>query len=114
MKNFLCPRLKPIINRVKSVLLPFSPEIKNAWEDRKTITANLRDIGLGWDPNKVIKFRNAKEERRNLIKKMHGFTEEDNDATETPKPVIRSKGFIMEKMEADANALRESNFRFDK
>lgn len=69
----------------------------------------MRDIGLGWDPNKVIKIRNAKEERQQLAKKMHGFVEEDN--VEEVQPVKRSKGFIMEQMEADANALRESNFR---
>lgn len=43
------------------------------------------------------------------MKKLHGFVEEDN--AEEPMPVKRSKGFVMEQMEADANALRESNFR---
>lgn len=86
-----------------------SAEIKNVWEDRKTITANLKDIGLGWDPNKIIKIPNAHEGRLQAIKKMHGFVEEDNNAE--PQPVKRSKGFVMEQMEADANALRESNFR---
>ncbi|XP_031635674.1 nucleolar protein 16 [Contarinia nasturtii] len=87
-------------------------EIKNVWEDRKTITANLKDIGLGWDPNKIIKIPNAHAERVQVIKKMHGFVEEEN--TVEPKPVNRSKGFVMEQMEADANALRESNFRLPK
>lgn len=81
------------------------------WEDRKTITSNLKDIGLGWDPNKVIKIPNARDERTKLMRKMHGFIEEDN--TTNPEPVKRSKGYVMEQMEADANALRESNFRFD-
>lgn len=88
-----------------------SQEIKKVWEDRKTITANLREIGLGWDPNKVIKIPNAYEKRVNILKKMHGFTEEDN--TVEPQPIQRPKGFVMEQMEADANALRESNFRYE-
>lgn len=70
----------------------------------------MKDIGLGWDPNKVIKIKNAHEERLQIIKKMHGFVEEDNKTQ--PQPVKRSKGFVMEQMEADANALRESNFRY--
>lgn len=70
----------------------------------------MKEIGLGWDPNKVIKISNAHDERVRLIKKMHGFIEEDNDTVES-EPVTRSKGFVMEQMEADANALRESNFR---
>lgn len=70
----------------------------------------MKEIGLGYDPNKVIKIPNAHEERVRIIKKMHGFVEEDNVNVE-PQPIKRSKGFVMEKMEADANALRESNFR---
>lgn len=70
----------------------------------------MKDIGLGWDPNKVIKIKNAHQERLQAIKKMRGFIEEDNSTP--PTPAKRSKGFVMEQMEADANALRESNFRF--
>lgn len=88
-----------------------SPEIKKVWEDRKTITSNLKEIGLGWDPNKVIKIPNAREERTKLMKRMHGFIEEDNPADNEPQQPQRPKGFVMEEMEADANALRESNFR---
>lgn len=69
----------------------------------------MKAIGLGWDPNKVIKIPNANEDRLKTMKKLHGFVEEDN--AEEPMPVKRSKGFVMEQMEADANALRESNFR---
>lgn len=70
----------------------------------------MKDIGLGWDPNKVIKITKAHDDRVRLIKKMHGFIEEDNNIVES-EPKKRSKGFVMEQMEADANALRESNFR---
>lgn len=72
----------------------------------------MKEIGLGWDPNKVIKIPNAREERTKLMKQMrHGFTEEDNPTDSEPKESHRPKGFVMEEMEADANALRESNFR---
>lgn len=69
----------------------------------------MKDIGLGWDPNKVIKIPNSHEDRKKVMKKMHGFVEEDNK--DELQPVKRSKSFVMEQMEEDANALRESNFR---
>lgn len=99
-----------IFLKLISLFVIYSPEIKKVWEDRKTITSNLKEIGLGYDPNKVIKIPNAHAERIRIIKKMHGFIEEDNDKIEQ-QPIKRSKGFVMEQMEADANALRESNFR---
>lgn len=98
----------------KNFIFPFdiSPEIRKAWENRKTITTNLNDIGLGYDPNKVIKIPNAKQQRLQMVKLINGFVEEDNDKL---NPSIgnqqRAKGFVMEEMEATANALRESNFR---
>lgn len=71
----------------------------------------MKEIGLGWDPNKVIQIPNAHAERVRQIKKMHGFVEEDNKIE--LQPAKRPKGFVMEQMESDANALRESNFRYE-
>lgn len=89
----------------------YSPELKKVWERTKTMTTNLNEIGLALDPNKTVKVPNAKQERLKLVKKLHGFLEEDNDATQ-PVDTPRPKGFVMEEMEANANALRESNFRY--
>lgn len=81
----------------------------------KTITTNLREIGLGYDPNKVIAIPNARRERLQLIKKLHGFVEEDNNGDDPNAATQqRPKGFVMEQLEADANALRVSNFRLPK
>lgn len=74
------------------------------------MTTNLNEIGLAMDPNKTVKVPNVKQERLKLIKKLHGFSEEDDDKNQ-PIAVSRPKGFVMEQLEADANALRESNFR---
>lgn len=101
-----------IINLMNCNSNIFSPEIRKVWEDRKTITTNLNEIGIGWDANKVIKIPNARSERMKTMKKVHGFTEEDSiDSQETTKQLKRPKAFVMEDMEMDANALRESNFR---
>lgn len=90
-----------------------SPEIKKVWEERKTISTNLKEIGLAWDPNKVIAIPSARSERIKMIKQMNGFVEEDNAAA-APAKVHRPKGHVLEQMEIDANALRASNFRLPK
>lgn len=75
----------------------------------------MREIGLGYDPNKVIAIPNARKERLQLIKQLHGFTEEDNNDDEPNAATqLHPKGFVMEQLEADANALRVSNFRLPK
>lgn len=73
----------------------------------------MKEIGLGWDPNKVVKIPNTRDARLKLLKTAHGFTEEDT-SNEKPntKEIRRPKSYVMEQMEADANALRESKFRY--
>lgn len=73
----------------------------------------MKEIGLGWDANKVLGIPSARTERKNMIRKMHGFIEEDNPSTELEE-IKRPKGYVMEQMEIDANALRESKFRLPK
>lgn len=94
----------------KYIRFTSSPEIKKAWENRKTMTNNLNDIGLARDPNKVIKVPNVREQRLKMVKIVNGFMEEDN-ANKPVVEIVRPKGFVMQQMEEDANALRESNFR---
>lgn len=85
------------------------------WERTKTLTTNLKEIGLGYDPNLVIPIRNSKQERLKLIKQLNGFVEEDNIAPDDEaQQQRRPKGFVMGQLEADANALRVSNFRLPK
>lgn len=76
------------------------------------MTTNLKEIGLAYDSNQVLKVPSAKEDRVKLVKLVNGFLEEDGNATKLkPAEVPRPKGFVMDKLEEDANALRESNFR---
>lgn len=75
------------------------------------MSANIRDIGLGFDANQVLKLPSAKAERIKLVRLVNGFVEEDV-ATKTEQAAVpRPKGYVLEKLEADANALRESHFR---
>lgn len=79
------------------------------------MTTNLKEIGLAYDPNQTIKIPNAKQARIKLIRKMNGFIEEDNYETNPSENVQkRPKGFVMEQLEEDANALRESRLRLPK
>lgn len=76
------------------------------------MTTNLSDIGLAYDSNQVLKVPSAKAQRVKLVKLVNGFLEEDGNAkTVKTDEVPRLKGFVMDKLEEDANALRESNFR---
>lgn len=75
------------------------------------MTANLNEIGLGYDPNKVIKVPNNKQDRLKIVKLVNGFVEEEDGKKQATEEVARPKSYVMEKLEEDANALRESGFR---
>lgn len=92
-----------------------SPEIRKAWNDRRTLTGNLHDMGLAKDVNQVFAIPTAKEQRLLVVKKANGFVESDIDAAPAPaggKP--RRKQHVVDDLERDANALRESGFRLPK
>lgn len=75
----------------------------------------MKEIGLGYDPNKVIKIPSAKEQRVKFVKKINGFIEEDNFEKNPSENVQkRPKGFVMEQLEEEANALRETRLRLPK
>lgn len=75
------------------------------------MTTNMNEIGLGYDPNKVIKVPNYKQDRLKMVKLVNGFLEEENEKKKATEEVVRPKGYVMEQLEEDANAPRESGFR---
>lgn len=91
------------------------------------MTGNLRDMGLAKDVNQVFSIPTAKEQRLVAIKRACGFVEtdivDDNGADSTTsaasttkhkKTHTPSKKHIIDQLETDANALRESGFRLPK
>ncbi|KAG4076116.1 hypothetical protein HA402_011462 [Bradysia odoriphaga] len=85
------------------------PAIRKAWNERKTLTKNLVDMGISRDPNELLAVPSAKQKRLRMIKLANGFVEEELD--EDP---ARPKTKLVEQLEKDANEYRESQFRLPK
>lgn len=93
------------LNKMSSKSLFFSPQIRQAWDNRKTMTKNLKEIGISRDPNALLSVPSAKQQRLKTIKLANGFVEED--LIDDTKPMSK----VLEQMEHDANEYRESEFR---
>ncbi len=85
-----------------------SPLIRKAWNERKTMTKNLTEIGISRDANEVLGIPSSKQKRLQMMKLANGFIEED---VVDEKP-IRPKSKVIEQMELEANEYRESQFRY--
>lgn len=91
--------------------------MRKAWNDRKTMTRNLFDMGLASDPNKALPVKTSKQHRLEVIQLSRGFQVTDAAADSgignKPKriPDVRMKKYVLDDMEADANALRQSEFK---
>lgn len=76
------------------------------------MNGNLYDMGLCSDISQVLAIPTAKQQRLKQIKEQSGFLVEDLLEKEDVKPVaVRAKKHIVDDMERDANALRESGYR---
>lgn len=94
----------------------FSDQIREAWNKRRTLNGNLYDMGLVSDISQVLAIPTAKQQRLQQIKKhQSGFLvedlEEDEKAKAAKPAVVRTRKHVVDDMERDANALRESGYR---
>lgn len=88
--------------------------MENVWEEKQTVVKNLTEMGLSLDPNKTITIPNTKQERLKIIKVVNGFIEEEIDPNKQQKEKtnsFRSKDFVVQKLENEANKIRESQLR---
>lgn len=94
-----------------------STVIREAWNKKRTLNGNLYDMGLVSDISQVLAIPTAKQQRLKQIKEhQSGFLVEDLEADEKAKKApkataARTKKHIVDDMERDANALRESGYR---
>lgn len=105
-------------------LFYFSPEIKRAMDQRKTLTTNIDEMGLVFDVNKSMGMPNNKSDRVRYAKRMvNGFVEEDKtdseqeEHSEDDEPINKkkfSKQHVVDELEKDSKGLRESKFRLPK
>ncbi|GAB0088920.1 Nucleolar protein 16 [Sergentomyia squamirostris] len=101
------------------------PEVKDAWEKNAPVSKNFKNMGLSSDPNEAIPFRKTQRQRVEVMKKSlqdgiippavltNAVDLEQKKKTKKKKKKPK-KGFVVNKLEENANALRESGFRFSK
>ena len=80
------------------------PIVNKAWEESKSIQENLSDMGLSYDPNLTLKIPKAKETLRSKL------TDHVEMVTVKKPEKVTAKGFVVEELEANATALRETKF----
>ncbi|XP_018335127.1 nucleolar protein 16, partial [Agrilus planipennis] len=80
-------------------------EIKEAWENRKSVKLNLKEMGLSYDPNETLPIPNIKQE---IKQKLMGYTTELKD---TKEETIPPKKYVLENLEAEAKAPRQKLLR---
>lgn len=85
--------------------------MKKLWIETKR-NKNFQEIGLSSDPNKVFPIPNFKQNRLKTVKVVSGFIEEEMDDEELNEKIAdRSRGYVIEQLEADATAPREKLLR---
>ncbi|KPP64388.1 hypothetical protein Z043_117270 [Scleropages formosus] len=70
------------------------PQIRNAWNDKKTVAQNLKEMGLSFDPNSSIPLPR---------KKIPGVATEEKKT-----PVSVKKPYVVKELEEEANVPREN------
>lgn len=88
-------------------------QIKDAWEVKQSIKGNLKEMGLVYDPNEVIKIRDPKDSIldgiSNEVVATANFSEEDLVDEKQP-----TKIHVAEELEREAKAPRERMFKLPK
>ncbi|XP_044740381.1 nucleolar protein 16 [Chrysoperla carnea] len=98
--------------------------IDKAWDEKKTIRKNLKQMGLMYDPNASIKRSNVKQKiKKQILTSMKGdaWHEEVVEQAVLTKPEKQKKPkvkppkiHVAEELEREARAPRERNFRLPK
>jgi hypothetical protein len=90
------------------------PDIKNEISSRKSLSKNIKEMGLTYDLNEKFAVPNFKQRQTKLNKLTNGFLEEDIDDEEINEEQNFPKRNVREKMEKEAKELRESKFKISK
>lgn len=95
-----------------------------AWQKHKTVSKNFQSMGLSSDPNATFGIPSSKKQRIQLmtnpaahgdpIKLMEAQMMERKKTKKNAQKPKALKGEVAEKLEENAQALRESGFRFSK
>lgn len=88
----------------------FSLPIKRAWNDKVSARSNLKEMGLAYDPNEVLKIPSYKQLQ---TEKAVTIKSGDFIVTEiSTTPTFPTKINVAEQLEAEAKAPRQTNLRY--
>ncbi|XP_074662580.1 nucleolar protein 16-like [Tubulanus polymorphus] len=85
-------------------------KVKAAWDEKKSVSHNLQEMGISMDPNLTLKIPKAKE----II---HSHLKESDDEMDTTQksieknPKSRSKSYVADELEYEANLPQEQQLR---
>nr|CAI5826960.1 unnamed protein product [Callosobruchus analis] len=82
-------------------------EIKEAWDNKRSVGTNMKDMGLSYDPNKTIQIPKNNLLKVSLMSNQNEWKEEI-----VPEPqTSSSKSQVAKQLEEDAKAPRERKIR---
>lgn len=94
--------------------MTFSDQIKKEWEDTRSTRVNLKDMGLAYDANEVLKIPNVKHEMLEEVRRKVAGNEDSSDHESEEMNVTAAKNYVAEKLEAEAKIPRERLFQLPK
>lgn len=94
--------------------MTFSDQIKKEWENTRSTRVNLKDMGLGYNANEVLKISNVKHEMLEDASRKVAGNEDSSDCESEEMNVTAAKNHVAEKLEAEAKAPRERLFQLPK
>ncbi|XP_051157372.1 protein PFC0760c [Leptopilina boulardi] len=101
-------RLRNKLNKLPTIKCK---QIKDAWEVKKSIKGNLKDMGLAADPNEIFKIPNTKRQEIENVSKVRA-TENFIEENLIKNPPL--KVHVAESLEKEAKTPRERMFKLPK
>lgn len=103
---------KRLRNKLTKLPAITCPQIKKSWEITKSTRTNLKEMGIAYDPNEVLKVPNVKED---LIKNVMNWkitdAEDKSRSEDQDVEMMPAKVHVVEELEAEAKAPRRRMFR---
>ncbi|XP_014216612.1 uncharacterized protein LOC106645288 [Copidosoma floridanum] len=105
---------KRLRNKLRKLPTIECKEIKEAWSEKSSIATNLTQMGLAYDPNKVLQIPNIKKHMLQSVtqNKIDGTEESDGLTTRKKnRKVVPRKAHVAKILEEEANWPRARLFR---
>ena len=102
---------KRLRNKLRKLPAIGCPQIKESWEVTTSTRTNLKQMGLVYDPNEVLKIPRVKNQLIADAKLKAIDSENMSESEEETENVIPEKGYVVEELLKEAKAPRKRMFR---